>query len=202
MATDLSLAKIYCNNLDEIRNRLLLVKSFGNGNKTLGNERSDYEIVAVNLRKILELIAFGSLTANKDLYAQTYAKFSEHWRIKQLFENLKKIHPDFYPKALMKPTISSGTPRNVHFEFETNGFLTAQELFELYGHCSEVIHTHNPFKGNVTINFRLSITDWTARIEKLLTFHLFRLAGLPQVWVGELSDPQNGKAHVYLASPN
>lgn len=202
MATDLSLAKIYCNNLDEIRNRLLLVKSFGNGNKTLGNERSDYEIVAVNLRKILELIAFGSLTANKDLYAQTYAKFSEHWRIKQLFENLKKIHPDFYPKALMKPTISSGTPRNVHFEIETNGFLTAQELFELYGYCSEVIHTHNPFKGNVTINFRLSITDWAARIEMLLTFHLFRLAGLPQVWVGELSDPQNGKAHVYIASPN
>lgn len=60
MATDQSLAKIYCNNLDEIRNRLLLVKSFGNGNKTLGNERSDYEIVAVNLRKILELIAFGN----------------------------------------------------------------------------------------------------------------------------------------------
>ena len=202
MTIDQTLAKLYCSHLDEIRNRLLLVKSFGNGNKTIGNEQSDYEIVAVNLRKILELIAFGSLTANKDLYAQTYEKFSEHWQIKKLFKNLEKIHPDFYPKALMKPIISSGTPRNVHFDFEVDGFLTSQELFELYDYFIKVIHTHNPFKGNVAINFRLSVTEWAARIEKLLTFHLFRLAGLPQVWVGELSDQSNGKAHVYIGSPN
>jgi len=43
-------------------------------------------------------------------------------------ENLEKIHPDFYPIALLPPVISSETPRNIHFELEAQGFLKRNEF--------------------------------------------------------------------------
>ena len=195
------LAKLYCSSLDEVRMRLTLIRSVCNGSLSAGSEIFNYEIASVNLRKCLELIAFGSLTANKDVYASMHAKFEEHWRAKRILENLEKIHPDFYPIALLTPVISSETPRNVHFELETQGFLTRNEFVELYDLCSKVIHSRNPFEVQTTINFRLSVSEWTNKIETLLRFHRFQLAGVPYIWVGELYGLNDGKAHVYIASP-
>ena len=195
------LAKIYCNSLDEIRLRLVLIRSICNQTLDAGSELFNYEIASINLRKCLELIAFGSLTANKDAYASMHAKFEEHWRAKRLLENLEKIHSNFYPIALLAPVVSSETPRQVHFELETQGFLTRDEFVELYDLCSKIIHSQNPFAAQATINFRFSVNEWVSRIETLLRFHSFQLAGLSYIWIGELYGLNDGKAHVYVGSP-
>jgi len=200
MVSDIELAKLYCRSLDEIRERLALVRSICDGSVTTGSEAFDYEIVSVNFRKILELIAFGALTANKDAYATAYAKYEKHWMAKQLLECLEKVHPDFYPTALIQPVISNEIPRKVHFELVADGFLTRDEFVELYNLCSGVIHSRNPFAPQSDINFRIPVKEWAARVETLLRFHIFRLVGLPQVWVGELCAPGDGKAHVYVAN--
>jgi len=79
MASDMELAKLYCSSLDEIRVRISLVQSVCDGAVSAGSKAFDYEIISVNIRKILELIAFGSLTANKEAYARVYANFEKHW---------------------------------------------------------------------------------------------------------------------------
>lgn len=200
MASGEELAKLYCASLDEIRARLKLIRSVCDGITTAGTETFNYEIVSVNLRKILELIAFGSLTANRDAYAAVYTGFQKHWKAKQLLESLEKIHPNFYPTALAQPVIRNGAQRNVHFDLIKEGFLTRDEFVELYDLCSSVIHSRNPFAPQASINFRITVLEWANRIETLLRFHFFHLAGLPQVWVGELR-AADGMAHVYIASP-
>ena len=201
MASDIELAKLYCSSLDEIRVRLALVRSVCDGAVTAGSEAFDYEIVSVNFRKVLELIAFGSLTANKDAYASVYTNFEKHWRAKQLLDCLEKIHPEFYPTALAQPVISNEAQRHVHFDLVEDGFLTRHEFVELYDLSSSVIHSRNPFAPKKDIDFRIPVRVWASRIETLLRFHRFRLAGLNQVWIGELCAPADSKAHVYIASP-
>jgi hypothetical protein len=200
--SDEKLASLYCGYLNEIRVRLEFVRSVCKGSLSVGTESHDYEVVAVNLRKVLELIAFGSLTANKAAYSAMHAGIEKKWRAKALLDDLDKIHPDFYPKPLLRPAVTEGEPRRLHFDFQSTGFLTRDEFIELYDLCSKVIHTRNPFAAVVTVDFRIAVIEWVARIEKLLSFHLFRLSGMPQIWIGELAALGDGKSHVYIASPN
>jgi hypothetical protein len=190
----------YSTSLNEIRLRLAVLESICQGTLTTGSENFDYELAAVNLRKILENIAFGSLTANSTAYKAAYAGIEKIWRAKKLLEKLEKMHVDFYPQPLEPPKIAAGIPRKLHFELLTSGFLTRVEFVELYDLCSKVMHSKNPFESNVTINFRLPVIDWVDRIRSLLRFHLFRLSGLPQLWLGELEGP-DGLSHVQIASP-
>lgn len=196
------LATQYCGSLNDIRVRLELVRSICKGSLSAGAELLNYEIAAVNLRKVLELIAFGSLTANKAAYTAAYVGIEKKWRAKALLDDLEKIHADFYPKPLQRPAISGGAPRHFHFEFQNTGFLTRDEFIELYDVCSKVIHTRNPFAADTTVDFRITVVEWAERIEKLLSFHLFRLSGMSQIWIGELVAPSDGKSHIYIASPN
>ena len=91
--------------MEEVRDRINLVRSVGEHNITTGREVFDVELVFVQLRKVLELIAFASLTANKDKYCAAHANFATHWRAKSMLEELEKINPDFYPMPI--PTVVS-----------------------------------------------------------------------------------------------
>ena len=194
------LAKLYCSSLEEIRLRIVLLRSLCNGTLSAGSENFNYEIASVNLRKCLELIAFGSLTANKETYASAYAKFETHWKAKNILKMLESIHPNFYPISLSKPTVLEETPRRLHFELETHDFLTLSEFIELYDLCSKVIHSRNPFAPQIAIDFRVAVFEWTNKIETLLRFHRFQLAGVSYIWLGELYGAGDGKAHVYIAN--
>lgn len=200
MDSELKRAQQYSTSLNDIRMRLSLVESICQGSLTTGSENFDYEIAAVNLRKVLENIAFGSLTANIAGYGVAYTGIEKIWRAKDLLGKLERIHEDFYPKPLEPPKIANGIPRKIHFEFLDSGYLTRDEFVELYDHCSKVLHSPNPFAKIEVVNFRIPVIEWVQKIRSLLSFHLFRLSGLPQLWVGELQGP-DGMSHVQIASP-
>jgi len=87
-------------------------------------------VSSVQLRKTLELIAFGSLCANKAKYAEAHAKFEQHWRATRLLSDLERIHPQFYPR----PMNMAASTRVEGFSLSdiTVEFLTRQDFVELY----------------------------------------------------------------------
>lgn len=203
MITGTDRALAYCSSLNRVRARLDLVSSIWERQKSLGLEPGlDYEVIAVNLRKVLEHIAFGSLTANRAAYEAAHKDLQKVWSAKRLLERLESLHPQFYPQALEPPIITGEgtTARRMHFEFRSTESLTRSDFVALYDKCSEVIHVENPFSGKTAIDFGRSPLEWVTLIRNLLTFHFFRLHGTADVWIGELKGP-NGDAHVYLASP-
>ncbi|HVS01123.1 MAG TPA: hypothetical protein VMW27_31185 [Thermoanaerobaculia bacterium] len=103
--------------------RLTVVRSVAEGRINVGYEVFNYEVAALNLRKSLELIAFGTLSANKEAYAEAHADFAGHWNAKKLFAKLEKLHPEFYPKPVTRQIRDLGPPRQLHFEFVPDGFL-------------------------------------------------------------------------------
>lgn len=191
-------AATYCRCMEDLKLRVRLVRSLLQGE--LRVEREDFlaEFVCIQLRKILELIAFGSLAANKDAYAQVHADFAVTWNAKRLLAKLEKIHPPFYPRPV---TISSGDEkgrRTLHDA--TSGFLTRHEFATLYDRCSEVIHSRNPFRTEpAVIDFERSLQDWVDRIQTLLSIHLMQLAGDGHVWLVQMKYPTDGKVHATIA---
>ncbi len=194
-------AEMYCALLEDLKKRLQTVRAIAAGTMSLGEQIADHEVAALNFRKILELIAFGSLCANKPVYAAAYAKFRKEWNAKRLLKNIEKIHPSFYPKPVRQEVVDEGPPRRLHFHDSQESFLTRDEFVTLYGVCSKLLHTSNPFAPDTTATFLRSLSDWVSRIEALLSLHFIQLAGTDEVWVVELSPPENGKATAHIGQP-
>jgi hypothetical protein len=94
------------------------------------SECAKAEMVFLQFRKALELIAFASLAANKETYAKASTKFVEKWRAQQILEKIGKINPDFWPMALNEPKETA--PDHKHFSRPEGGFLTQEEFVMLY----------------------------------------------------------------------
>ncbi len=191
----------YCGLMDDARRRIVLLRRIIRTTLPHGSETFDYECASLQLRKLLEAIAFGSLCANKAAYAKAHKGFERHSRTKDIVRLLEKINASFYPTPVRR-----GQPRpgvDHHLEPIERGYLTKSEFVQLYDTCNEVLHLWNPFRQDPRrIDFARHLTEWTDRIERLLTLHLMYPAGSNDVLVVELRSPVDGKAHAYRATPN
>lgn len=201
MTQDLGPLQTYAAYMEDLRARTGLVLLIAEGGHPLPREDFRVELACLQLRKSLELLAFSSLTAHQDAYASAYADFSKHWRAKQLLDNLGKLHPEFYPKPVDAGT---STQEGVnHFEDVIDGFLTKDDFVFLYNKASEVIHTRNPFTTKPpVVNFERSLDEWVRRIQRLLSTHYIRLLGVPDLWLVVMKHPEDGRVHVFKASPH
>ncbi len=186
--------------MEELKLRASLVLDITHQRVTVpGPEAAPIELVCIQLRKILELIAFGSLVANRTTYAVAHANFAEHWNAKRMLQKLAKIHKEFYPRPL---AIRAQEQPGVHnFVDVDRPFLTQDDFVFLYDAASKALHIRNPFQSTAPIDFRISIADWIVRIQQLLGIHLVRFVDTPDLWVVNMSAPGDGKVHVSLASP-
>ena len=193
------LASTYCSCMENVKSRLDVVRSVFEGLLSTGQELFDYEVVSVQLRKSLELIAFASMTANKELYAKEHANFSRHWRVKTMLDSLRKIHPGFYPQPIKLDHVKDNGAK--HFEHVKNGYLTQEDFVTLYDLCSECIHTWNPFTEKERhIDFKHSVAKWVSRIECLLKLHLIQFVDREEIWIVEMANTKDGRVHAFKAS--
>ena len=168
------------------------------GATPVGNGDQIAELIFVQFRKTLEEIAFASLSANKEKYAEVHANFSKHWRAKDMLAIMDKVNPDFYP--VPRPAPVETAPRLKHFgEPLADGFVTRDDFILLYNASSEGLHTRNPYKeGNSTINIKYTVQEWVTRFQRLLSWHSVALLN-GSVWIVNI--PGEGNVHVYPASP-
>ena len=191
---------MYCNCMEEVKLRVGVILAVVEKGLTVGREDFDAELVCVQMRKTLELIAFASLTANQARYAEAHADFESHWNAKRLLANLERLHPQFYPKPVQFERQDEKGIK--HFANVTDGYLTREEFVTLYQKCSEVLHARNPFRSESrVINFGRSIREWVGRIQKLLAVHYMRLAGSEKLWVVFMQHPEDGKVHALTSEP-
>ena len=192
---------MYCNCMDDIKQRLLKVNKILSGHSPMKHEGLDGEVVCLLIRKSLEQIAFASLIAQKEVYAKVHADFAKTWHVKRLLERIEAIHPDFYPKPAAFPTVETG--RVKHLIDVNDGYLTRDDFVVLYGICSEILHTWNPYRAEPrTINTLRPLAEWVHRIQRLLDLHYIQLAGQNGVWVIQMNHPVDGKVHAFSASPH
>src|SRR5437868_3507977 len=90
----------YRNCMIEVRGRLQFVDAVGTGMFPAISELFGKEIVFLQFRKILEVIAFGSLIADRAAYSLAYKEFATEWNATKVLTNMEQINPEFYPVAM------------------------------------------------------------------------------------------------------
>lgn len=180
--------RIYCNCLQSVKHRLALIDAITTGAMRIDIEAIDAEFVCLQLRKSLELVAFASIAAQKDVYSAEYADFSQHWNAKKLMNRLERLHPEFYPTpVLVTGPDERGVKKLVPIK---EGFINKDDWVFLYDTCSAAIHEWNPYRTDPKIiEFGHSIGEWVVRLRRLLELHWVRLASTRDIWVIQFNNP-------------
>jgi hypothetical protein len=188
--------KLYINCMEEARFRLNFIKELPTRSGSTGFQAIDKELVFLQLRKILELIAFSSLTANKTKYNAAYKKLSTVWNAKEMLRSLEKINCEFYPLPVQPPQLQ---PDGTKHCASVGDFLTKDDFVSLYDVASTSLHVGNPFStASPVIKMRHNVRQWLERIQALLKLHVVRLVD-GNLWIVEI--PEKGPVKMWLAEP-
>jgi hypothetical protein len=156
----------YKRGMEEIRLRLDYVALQNNEVAAMGTvetpaSRFRLETGFMHLRKVLELIAFSSVIAHKDVYVAAYKNYQKHYKAKDMLNAVEKLNPGFYPIAY------DFDASRKQFTPAPDGWLTRDEFIELYDCASDLVHVGNPYSGK-QVYLRLRLDQWIRRIRRLL----------------------------------
>src|SRR5437899_850986 len=116
----------YCNLMEEVKCRTTAINAFGSGQTTTPYGATNIEFVYLQFRKMLELIALGSLVANKNEFIKAYGDYSKCWNAQYLLRDMERINPQFYPHPIIEvPTNQPGA--RMEWQDKQHGFLTKNE---------------------------------------------------------------------------
>jgi hypothetical protein len=168
--------------------------------------RSRAEIMAMQVRKVIEMVVFFSLIANRSEYEKVQANFARH-RIMTgpggILSAIEKLNPNFLPVPIT--LLGPPEPEGQAYVEETVGeFLTKERIEKIFVDCSEMIHVPNPYRTDA-----LSVDDFMIRLPKyrkmivdtLLTHKLVPTGGHVS-YFGFLMGGAGGGGAVYLMRPS
>lgn len=163
--------------LIEIKRRTAVIDAFLSGSAHAVYLPTTVESVCLQVRKILELIAFSSLVANIDLYSKQYEKFSENWNAKFMLRDMERVNPEFYPRPIIQ---NPGKMPGVKSDFadRKDDYLTVDLFIKVYEKCGAIMHADNPYGSKVDYDYYHNATkEWRTRIVNLLNAHTIKLVG-------------------------
>ena len=156
----------YYNLMEEVKTRIESVNQLmelpGITNLTL------VESISVQLRKLLELIVFSSLVSNKDLWHRSQKELQSSQNINNKLRELKRLHPNFYPKPVDMRQITLGdAPRD-----RADGFLSEDILINVYGQLGNILYAENPLGNSTDYRYFMdAVPEWITQVENLLKCH-------------------------------
>lgn len=178
--------------------RLRLVERIVGGSLKIDDEAIDAEFACLQVRKCLELIAFASVAAHKETYANAHADFANHWKPLKLLEKLRRLHPKYYPRPVV---VEREDGKHVKLHEVVNEYLTEDDFVFLYEKCSDLLHEWSPYRPAAReVDLRWSMAEWVARIRRLLGWHVVHLLGTQELWLVQF-DGSDGLAHAFPMSP-
>ena len=150
----------------EIEKRLEVLKALNSGEAHVIYLKAQIETEALQLRKVLELIAYSSLVCHKEQYRALREDIAKDWHAKRIVNKIKTINPRFYP--IPTKGYFDGSWKDVN-----SGFLTLKQFQVAYDSCGDILHIKNPFsKVNKSATaFHKRVPEYIGRIEKLLNQH-------------------------------
>ena len=157
------------------------------------------ELCYLQLRKIVEMIALACLAAHGDIL-DTKANFLQKaYNADHITNQLGKLHPDFFPIP-GEQRLDPLTQRPVEVVRLTSGFLSKDDLLNLYGKCGDYLHRGSlrQIIMNRELNFDFEkIALWTDQIIKLLNHHQIQTSHPDtMLWV-LMNDKEDGQVKCF-----
>lgn len=127
--------RLHADLLEEAKLRINVVEAALSGRIPLAGPFL-HELCFLQLRFLCELIALGCLVVHGDIEAAKKADLRKQWSAEKIIERLAAIHAAFYPV----PHIQEKTQTGFHLTNLEDGFLTKDDLVELYSKCGSHLH--------------------------------------------------------------
>ncbi|MXX27149.1 MAG: hypothetical protein F4Z82_17080 [Caldilineaceae bacterium SB0668_bin_21] len=138
--------------------------------------RTRVESVCLQLRMLLELIVFSSLVSNKDVWQRSRKELQSSQDISKKLRELKRLHPNFYPRPIDLQSSGSKEPSE-----RTDGFLSEDDLIEVYGRLGNILHAENPMGEETDYRFFIdAVPGWLTQVANLLECHKVHLYHRPE----------------------
>lgn len=191
----------YATLMKELKLRTEVLTFFVTGKGNALYQPPTVESCCLQIRKMLELIAFGSLVANKDIYSAAYAKFATHWHAGRLLRDLEKVNANFYPKPVVE--VPSKQPGVVN-ELKERGpdYLTKTDFEKLYDECGAIMHSRNPYSQPIDYGwYQQQLPPWRIKIVNLLNSHQVHLVNHPGFYLIHMKEENDDDVHYYEFAP-
>jgi hypothetical protein len=160
----------------EIRMRTVVCDALLSRETETGSTVTDYEAIALNLRKVAELIIYANLAGHKEEYVKKFEGDDlKAWKVEQVIRRIKGINADYYPS----PSDQNKSPDGQYYltSLQEGTWLTEKDLIKMYDKCSKLIHAKHPF--GVAANYEeypAYFETWLQKIANLLSHHTVDLA--------------------------
>ena len=139
--------------------------------------RTRVESICLQLRMLLELIVFSSLVSNKDVWQRSQKELQSSQDISRKLRELKRIHPNFYPKSVDLQRSALGEEPVDRAE----GFLSEDKLIEVYGRLGNILHAENPLGKETDYRYFIDkVPGWISQVQSLLECHKMYLYHHPE----------------------
>jgi len=141
---------LYLRQMQEVSVRFAAIRRITESRKP-SNVRTelDNEFLWLQLRMVVELIAFGGITADQERYAALRAEvlknpdYTRDGKVNRILPELAKISPHFLPIAISDQAAKD--EKDIwHFE-GTSDVAELMRLIEIHERAGEHLHTDNPF---------------------------------------------------------
>lgn len=175
--------------MSEIKRRIAVVDAFSDKLIHALYNVTTIESTYLQFRKIMELIALGSLVTNKDRYSRTHEKFEKHYHAKKIILDVERVNPNFYPNPIIQ-TPSSKPGVKMNWSQRQDDYLTKDGLVKLYERCGAILHSQNPYRDKPDYKrYETEIPMWRERIVNLLDAHVVNLVDSTDIYLFRMNAP-------------
>lgn len=188
---------LYADQMREIKRRTEVIDFFLHKGGHALYKPTTIESLCLQFRKILELIAFSSLIANKPQYSAVHKNFESHWNAELLLKDLRRVNPDFYPKPIEeRPSVEPSIKNELHPV--KDGYLTEEDFIHIYKKCGGMLHALNPYGSKTGYHyFEKSFPEWRRKLIRLLNCHQVHLVGQTGFWLFHMKEDRDDDVHFY-----
>ncbi len=147
------------------------------------------EGACLQLRMIIELVAFASLVSSREAFSREHCRYSKEKDFLPLMRRLRKINPHFLPRGVMLRESEGDVVEEIT---EVDDQLDAQELIEAHGRMGNILHARNPFLKRPDYDqHRTILEEVLRRVNVTLRTHVAILSNGTYLLLKE--DPNDGR---------
>jgi hypothetical protein len=127
----------YLEQLRRVKQRGTVFQAFTRGTTNAIYEEATVEVATLQLRRILELLAFGLVLATGEEAIPTYVSFAKYKNAKKFFSQLYRLNKDYYLQPVLQKRNNQGEMQWVYLA--PNEYLTPEDFAILLEHCDRVL---------------------------------------------------------------
>jgi hypothetical protein len=188
----------YTKCMEEIKRRQVAIDEILDGKKTTSFKYTNVEFVALQFRKIFELVILATLASHQHLFEGLVRKLAKEWQVTKVIAIVRKKNPAFYPEPVYRvPSVTPGV--NDEWKPVVSDFLKLEELVDAHGRIGGLMHANNPYHEERLLN---QIEDqfpiWREKLIHLLNNHLVKFPDDETVLYVGMQSVETGAVHTAL----